>query len=56
MRNIFDPAFDRSVWRGDAANAQPATAGEAGTGPVGLPVIQDTQLGLDGPSFPGVCV
>ena len=54
MKIVFDPAFDRSVWRGDAANDKPATAGEAWTGQAGLLGILETQLGLGGPSFPVV--
>jgi hypothetical protein len=46
MRILFDPAFDRSVWRGVAADAQPATAGETWTGPAGLLGILEPQRGL----------
>ncbi|MEI6809179.1 MAG: hypothetical protein WCN95_10705, partial [bacterium] len=54
MKLVFDPAFDRSVWRGDAANKKPASAGEEWVGPAGLLGILETQLGLGGPSFPDV--
>ena len=54
MKIIFDPAFDRSVWRGDVANSLLATAGEAWVGPAGLLGILETQLGLGGPTFPDV--
>ena len=54
MRIVFDPSFDRSVWRGIQENKQPATVGEAWTGTAGLLGILETQLGLGGPTFPDV--
>ena len=54
MNIVFEPAFDRSVWRGEAANARATTAGEAWVGAAGLLGMLETQLGLGGPAFPGV--
>jgi ATP-dependent helicase/nuclease subunit B len=54
VRIVFDPAFDRSVWRGETANAREAIAGEAWVGAAGLLGLLETQLGLGGPAFPDV--
>ncbi len=54
MKIVFDPSFDRSVWRGIQENKKPATAGEVWTGTAGLLGILETQLGLGGPSYSDV--